>query len=154
MAGRISRIPSLGLLYSVMVGVVLLPTFLIYIHIWGLDRRSTGIDVRLVRPGALRGTRDFITPQLVVRIESAGSGSAPHVYLNSRPVAWEGLAPLLRSELKSRAEWFVYIEADSDVAWGDAASAMDVIRGAGAQVVLLTTPPTPSPANRHRTRQP
>ena len=153
MAGRISRIPSFGLLYSVMVGTVLMPTFLIYIHIWGLDRRSVGIDVRLVRPGPLRATDDFITPALVVCITSAGAGSSPQVYLNSRPVAWEDLAPSLKSELKFRAEWFVYVEADSDLEWGDAVNAMDIIRGAGGQVVLLTTQPTPSPANPHRTRQ-
>lgn len=149
LANRISRVPSFGLLYATILGSVLVPCFWLF---FGANA-SVGIPVRLVRPGPLRVTRDFITPPPVVRIASGGASSSPQVYLNSRPVGWEDLAPLLKSDLKSRAEWFVYVEADSDVAWGDAVNAMDIIRGTGAQVVLLTIKPTPSPANPHGAHQ-
>jgi biopolymer transport protein ExbD len=143
---------SFGLLYAIMLGTVLTPSFLIFFYAWGYGHRSVGIPVRLVRPSPLRAPSDFIPPPLVVRVTSAGAGSRPQVYLNSKPVGWEDLAPLLKSELKSRAEWFVYVEADSDLAWGDAVNAMDIIRGTGAQVVFLTIKPTPLPTNSRRDR--
>ena len=123
-----------------------MPTFLIFFYAWGYDHRSVGIQVRLVRPGMLRATHDFTAP-LVVRLTNGDAGSPPHVYLNSKPVAREDLAPLLKSELKSRAEWFVYIEADPDVEWGDAVNVMDIVRGTGAQVVLQTIQPALPPAS-------
>jgi biopolymer transport protein ExbD len=147
---RLSRLPSFGLVYTVVLGVTLIPTFLIYLYVWGYDHRSVGIEVRLVKPVPLKAPTDSWTHPLTVRIESGGGDSAPRIYLNSGAVALEGLSPLLKAELKSRTEWVVYVEADSDVNWGDAVNAMDIIRTSGARVVLLTTPSASSRADSTR----
>jgi hypothetical protein len=45
----------------------------------------------------------------------------------------------LGPEVPIRAfNWVVYFDADPDLGWGDAAEVIDVIRRAGAEVVLLT----------------
>jgi len=64
--------------------------------------------------------------------------------LNSRPVAWEKLSDEFKSHLKYHAEWVVYVAADPGLLWGDAMNAMDIIRGTGARIVLLTTTPNSS----------
>lgn len=138
---RLSRLPPFGLVSTFILAGALIPTFLIYHYEWGCEHRSVGIEVRLLKPGPLKAATDFRTIPLTVRIQNAGYDSAPRFYLNSRPVALEALRPLLKAELKSRAEWVVYVEADSDVNWGDAVSAMDIIRASGGEVDLLTTEP-------------
>lgn len=148
---RLSQLPQFGLFYAGILAGVLIPTFLIYLYAWGYDRRSLGIEVRLLKPGALRSPSDSQPAPLVLRIESTGLNSPPLLYLNSEPSAWDELNAELKTHLKTRAEWLVYVEADSTVAWGDAANAMDIIRGAGAKVVLLTTE---APSSHPITRRP
>jgi len=139
---RLSRVPPFGLVYTVVLAGALIPTFLIYHYVWGYENRSVGIEVRLVKPGTLKGAADSWTTPLTVRVENAGRDSAPRLYLNSRALALEALSPLLNAELRSRPEWVVYVEADRDVNWGDAVKAMDIIRASGAKIVLLTTEPS------------
>jgi biopolymer transport protein ExbD len=74
----------------------------------------------------------------MIRIENAGLGSPPQLYLNSRPIADEQMGLLLTAELKSRSDRVVYVQASGEVEWGDAIGIMDIIRGTGAKVVLLT----------------
>ena len=150
---RLSRLPSFGLVYSVVLAGTLIPTFLIFLYAWDYDRRSVGIEVHLLKPGPLKAAADFWASPLVVRVENAGTGSSPRLYLNSKAIGWEALGPALKGELKSRPDWVVYVEADRDANWGDAVNAMDIIRGVGASVVLLTTEPTASPANSRRAHQ-
>ncbi len=70
---------------------------------------------------------------LLVRVEATG------VYVNSRLVRREDLESVLRNELTLRPQyWPVYLEGGQDVNWGAAVTVMDIIRGLGAQVVLLT----------------
>jgi biopolymer transport protein ExbD len=149
---RFSRPPSFGLVYSVILASVLMPSFLIFIYAWGYDHRSVGIEVRLLHPGPLRALADSWTAPLVVRVENSGVNSPPRLYLNSKAVAWDALSPSLKTELKSRSEWVVFVEAGLDVNWGDAVNAMDIIRGAGAKVVLLTTETAALPPIRARRR--
>jgi biopolymer transport protein ExbD len=136
---RISQPPSFGLVYSIILGGILIPTFLIYLYAWGYDHRSIGIAVHLLKPSPLRATPEFRPAPLIVRIESSGLNAPPRLYLNSEAIAWDGLSFGLKAELKTRAVWVVYVEADADVNWADAANAMDIIRGTGANVVLQTT---------------
>jgi hypothetical protein len=156
---RFSQPPSFGLVYAVMLASVLIPSFLIFICAWGYDLRSVGIEVHLSRTGLPRATADAWAAPLIVRIESAGAGSPPRLYLNSRAVAWDALGPSLKGELKSRSEWVVYFEADrdvdwkDDVDWGDVANAMDIIRGVGAKAVLLPKELTTSPRKHQAARQ-
>jgi hypothetical protein len=65
---RFSLIPSFGLLYAVLLGAVLMPTFLIFLD---ANAPSVGIPVRLVRVGPLRTeTTPFEVP-VVVRMEES-----------------------------------------------------------------------------------
>jgi biopolymer transport protein ExbD len=144
---RFSRPPSFGLFYSLILASVLIPSFLIFL---GYNPQSVGIEVHLLHPGPLRAPADSWTTPLVVRVENSGVGGPPRLYLNSSAIAWEALSPALKAELKSRSQWLVYVEADSGVSWGDAVNAMDIIRAAGAKVVLLTTEPASSRANSVR----
>ena len=70
----------------------------------------------------------------------------PYLYLNSKPVSWGELADASRNQLKLHPDWVVYVEADKRVSWADVVNAMDIIRGAAAKVVLLTTEATEVPA--------
>ncbi len=149
---RSSRLPPFGLVYTVILAGVLIPTFLIYLYVWRYDHRSAGIEVHLLNLGPQRAA-DSWTGLLVVQVEDVGTGLPPRLYLNSKAIVWEALGPALKDELKSRSEWVVYVEADRNVNWGDAVNAMDIIRGVGAKVVLLTTEPTGSAANSRHARR-
>jgi biopolymer transport protein ExbD len=138
--GRISRLPSFGLIYALLLLALLIPVFLIFL---GTNPQSTGIEVHLMKLSPIIGQADFDQPPLVVRVESSRIGSPSHVYLNSKPVAWEALESELRNEFKSRPKWTVYVQAGDEVEWGDAVRAMDIIRGMGAKVILLTTEAPP-----------
>jgi biopolymer transport protein ExbD len=61
----------------------------------------------------------------------------PRVYVHSKATSWKDLNGELRSQLKLRPEWAVYVEADPNVAWANVVSAIDVAKGLHAQVVLL-----------------
>ena len=138
---RLQELPPFGLVYALILASLLIPSCLIFLHEWGYDHRSVGIDVHLLKPGLLKTASDSWAEPLVGRVENVGPGSPPRLYLNSKLVGWEALAPELKTKLKSRSDWVVFIEADDDINWGDAVNAMDIIRGAGARVVLLTTRP-------------
>jgi biopolymer transport protein ExbD len=150
---RLSRLPSFGLVYSVILAVALIPTFLIFLYAWDYDHRSVGIEFHLLKPGPLKAAADSRTSPPMVRVENASTGSSPRLYLNRKAIGWEALGPALKGELKSRPDWVVYFEADSDVNWVDAVNTMDIIRGVGAKVILVTTEPTASPANSRHGRQ-
>jgi hypothetical protein len=132
---RFVRLPSFALLYAVILGTVLTPGFLILL---GANRQSTGFVVHLSK--LVPPTGGAQVPLLVVALEKAGAGSPPHLYLNSRPMAWEALGSAIKTELKYRAEWAVYVEADPYVEWGDAVRVIGIVRGAGVKVVFVTTP--------------
>jgi|SRR5579872_711903 len=144
---RFAHFPSYSLLYALLLSGVLLPCFLIVVY----DNHSVGIKVHLVREPPLATT--LAPSPLVLRLESRGQLNPPQLYLRSESLEWEGLGAALREELKSRADWVVYVESDSDTAWTDVANAMDIIRADGARVVLLTTEaPTRIEHPQHRKR--
>jgi len=83
--------------------------------------------------------------RIVLRIEGARLGMPPRIRLNQELLpwkrsdgSWEELTGALKDELKGRPEWTVYVEADTDVAFGDVTRAIDVARGLHAKIVLLT----------------
>lgn len=151
---RLSQLPPFGLTHTLVLSGVLIPTFLIYLCAWGYDRQPMGIEVRLVRPGALRSPTDSQLEPLVVDVESRELDSPPVLYLNSEAIAWNELSTALKAHLKTRAEWLVYVEAFPNATWGDAVNAMDIIRQAGAKVVLLTTEPYSPHPTTPRGRRP
>jgi biopolymer transport protein ExbD len=135
---RFSQPPSFGLVYALVLAGVVIPSFDIFIYSWGYDHRSVGIRVHLLKSSPLRTHDDSWRAPPVIRIENAGLGSPPQLYLNSRPIADEQMGLLLTAELKSRSNRVVYVQASGEVEWGDAIGIMDIIRGTGAKVVLLT----------------
>ena len=75
----------------------------------------------------------------MLRVQAAGPGLAPELFLNSRLLSWEELNSGLKAELSKRSAWVVYVEVDSNLPWQDALSAIDVARSLNAKVVLLTS---------------
>lgn len=149
LSARFSTLAPFRLAYTVVLATLLVPSFLIFIHSWGWDRRSVGIRVSVLKLGA---TVDYSTMPALVRIDGAGTDIPPHLYLNSKPVSWSELADALRNQLKLHPDWVVYVEADKHVSWADVVNAMDIIRGTTAKVVLLTTEVTKVPAARVGTK--
>jgi biopolymer transport protein ExbD len=96
-----------------------------------------GIKVHLLRPGPAAAASPGIQPLLV----QVAAGPRQHgVRVDSKLVAWDELATLLKTELMRRPpEWPVYVEGDPAMDWQYAVQAIDAIEGVGGRVVLLTT---------------
>jgi|SRR5579871_2068349 len=157
LARRFSLLPSFGLVYSTILAALLPLGFVIYMCAWGLDRPSTGILVRLIKPGSLRYP-EFRPPDLLLRIRCTTHETAPRFFLDSRLVEPETLPDALKLELKPRDRWVTYVEGDSSCSWQDIATAIDIVRTNGAQVVLSTTnvplsDTAPSPINQSLRRK-
>ena len=114
---------------------------LTYVMVWiplvvamGLERKiPTGMAIHLIRPGVAAPRSPGIQP-LLVRVVVG-----PSLYIDSDRVAWEDFSAVLHTELSRRPpDWPVYVEGDPDLEWRQVAEVIDAIRGAGADVVLLT----------------
>jgi biopolymer transport protein ExbD len=132
-------LPSFGLVAALTYFVVLVPLWVM--ESWRLP--PLGLKVRVLKPAVLLAKVKPLTEPVVIQLRF---GVPRKLYLNSRLVSLSGLDAELKNELKLRPNWVVYFDADPDLSWGDAAEVIDIIRGAGAEVVLLTpgsreTPP-------------
>jgi hypothetical protein len=102
-----------------------------------------GLMIRLLQPPAPAQASPRIE-SLLVRVEFAGPGVRPNLYVNSQLTSWGDLSTVLRKELGRRPPtWPVYFQGDPDMPWEYAMEAIDVIRGFQAEVVLLTARTTP-----------
>ena len=81
-----------------------------------------------------------IPEPLIIRLESKWTGrdSTYRWFLNSKEIKREGLATELRKQLALRPKWIVYVEADTNSAYGVALDAIDTVREVHATPVLLT----------------
>jgi biopolymer transport protein ExbD len=134
-----SGLPSFGLVAALTYFVVLVPLWVME----SLRFSPVGLKVRVLKPAVLSMKIKSLTEPVVVRLKS---GAPRKLYLNSRLVSLSTLDVELKKELKLRPDWVVYFDADPDLPWEQAAEVIDLIRGAGAEVVLLTpgsreTPP-------------
>jgi hypothetical protein len=127
------------------IGLVMSTTWLVVLtsfSVWhfSFPDPAVGLPVRLLRPGAQREHVGDLHPLLVRVACSEGDGCAsPILYLNSQPIAWDQLGPLLDKQLLLRPPvWPVYVQGDASLDWGSVALAVDIIEGKGAQVILLT----------------
>jgi len=102
---------------------------------------SKGLYVQVLKPGPLAPTNDLLSQPVVVQVVDAGPKATPEVYVNSKATSWNRLGSDLKDELKLRPEWVVYVEADPNLPWADAATVIDVAKGLHARVVLLTVKP-------------
>jgi hypothetical protein len=152
-----TRLSWHGFILLIVVFGVFVPVFIF--QIWTYTPR--GFPIRLLRPGIQGVPVPHLEP-LVVRVEKGlNSGPLPQpdwqsmsseqvrlyqaraddhiLYFNSQRISWDQLGPLLDKELMRRPpDWPVYVRGDGDLEWGQVARAIDIIRGKGAQVVLVT----------------
>jgi len=68
-----------------------------------------------------------------------GKGTQPEISLNDKQVSREQLDTALKQELKTRADWIVYIDANPDLPFADIASIVDSVHRMHAQAVLITS---------------
>jgi hypothetical protein len=149
-----------GLVFWLTWGVALMGFWMVHLAI---DVSFKGLPVRLLRPG-VQGQRMPNLDPLVVRVSCAEDCALPYppydwlhpdmrnrriavwqkrvapvVYFNSQRISWEQLGPLLDRELPRRPpDWPVYVQGDVNLEWKSVVRAIDIVRGKGAQVVLLT----------------
>jgi hypothetical protein len=108
--------------------------------------RTGLLNVRLLKPGFLPVRGGSIPRPLIVRLEFRSQGHYPAVYLNASPMSLRALPAALQEALSRHPFRIVYFEADSGITWQDAVTAIDIIRGERAEVVMLT-PGTKRDAN-------
>jgi biopolymer transport protein ExbD len=135
---KFSGLPPFGLVAAIICFVGVFP-----LYVLESPRPPLGLKVRVLKPAVLSAKVKPLTEPVVVRLRV---GLPRKLYLNSRLVSLSTLDVELKKELKLRPDWVVYFDADPDLPWEQAAEVIDIIRGAGAEVVLLTpgsreTPP-------------
>jgi biopolymer transport protein ExbD len=101
---------------------------------------TVGLNVHLLKAGAVPVSRDFGTEPVVLRLKASSREytEPPGLYLRSKHVSWSGLEGALQDDLKSRSDRVVYLEGDPEMAYNYAVKAIDIIRRAQGEVVMLT----------------
>jgi biopolymer transport protein ExbD len=129
-----SGLPSFGLVAALTCFVALVPMWVVQIMQFR-RRPSIRLLVRVLKPAVLSAKVKPLTEPVVIQLRF---GVPRKLYLNSTLVSLSTLEAELKEQLKLRPNWVVYFDADPHLSWGDAAEVIDIIRGAGAEVVLLT----------------
>jgi biopolymer transport protein ExbD len=130
-------LPPFGLVAGLVYVVFVLSMRLV--DTWAFEfHHPRGFYVRTALPDSIGTTSNTLKRSLVIRIEAGKPGEIPKLYLNDRPIAWSGLATAVQREIGRASESTVYVTADNDARWADATNAMDVARGLGCKVVLLS----------------
>ncbi len=117
------------------------PILALLIPIFALMLRSpipVGLPVHLLKIGV----SDHDSSPVIVSVTGESTTRLSVVYVNSEETSWNELGNTLRSQLKVRPRWIVYVEAEDGAPWRDVVDVIDVARGLHAEVVLLTAPPT------------
>lgn len=97
-----------------------------------LKRPSKGISVKVLRSGCAQAF-DGTTQAILINVDVKG-----RYFLNSREISLSHLPSVLMAKFKTRANWTVYVSGDPEASYGDVVQAMDAVRMAHGQVVLLT----------------
>jgi biopolymer transport protein ExbD len=124
-----STTPLVGYVYAVSFMVVFLVNAPFYLATWFY---SSGLPARLVQPGVILAAIDG-EKGLLVYVDHSGK-----LYFNSTPITAEELPTALEAELAPRADHSVYVEGDPDVNYGNVVQAMNLVRGAGGEVIMMT----------------
>jgi hypothetical protein len=144
---KFSTLPSFGLIAAITVGFV----NILYLALPSWRDPRMGINVFLFSERILLHSALRTEPPLVRVIP--GPDWQPRYYLNSKRIAPEQLSTALKAELKLRAEWVVYVDADRDLPYQTAVDVMDVIQGVQGKVVLLTPKTKGDAPQRTRARR-
>ena len=141
--GRFSGMPAFALIAAPVLGI-LIPLFAFMLS----PSIPVGLPVHLMK--ILPGDHD-LSPIIVSVIATNGSGRAV-LYVNSKETSWDELGNTLRSDLKVRPRWIVYVAGGEKVPWRDVVNVIDVARGLHAEVVLLTAAPNVGSDDRRSKR--
>ena len=127
--GPASIFPTIGYVYALTCLIFFLVNAPFYLANW---RHDYGLPARTLAPGVIQPGTDQQTGLLLYVDQHGG------LYLNSRPIAPEQLRHALDIELSRRADWSVYVEGDLNVEYRAVIRAMDIVRSAHAEVIILT----------------
>lgn len=134
---QFSGLPSFGLIAVLVYFVSWTP--IVLMEAIAFDAfRSKGIYVRVESADHLARAGYLWREPIVVRIVFGKPGEISKLYIGSTAVPWQDLAKAVQSRIGRAAGSMVYVTADDNVAWYDAANVMDIIRGLGCKVTLLT----------------
>jgi biopolymer transport protein ExbD len=92
---------------------------------------------------------DHDSAPIIISVGGTRAGGRAVLYVNSTETPWDELGNILRSQLKIRPRWIVYVAGEDGVPWADVANVIDVARGLHAEVVLLTIAPGIERSQRH-----
>ena len=136
------RRPIVGMpAFGLLAGMVFAILAMLMMMLTGAFRYTPrGLWVHLLKTGAVPVKPDAWTEPVIVVVTDAGPGQEPALSVNSRVVAWDGLASVLKRELSVRREWTVYVEGDDCVAWANVVNVIDIARSDGAKVFLVPQP--------------
>jgi hypothetical protein len=140
----ISFFSQIALLYSHILLPLVIPGVLVFHYAWG-HGRSYGLFVLTYFPESSFFRHVPGAQAWVVRVESN-----KRWYLNSQRIEPDDLTETLRAQIGGRTSRIVFFDANSDVPYGEAIHAMDLIEQSSGEVVLLTpkTKESTSPAHK------
>jgi len=96
---------------------------------------NTGVDLQLPRVAAQN--IDDPEGKLVLSIKKTSE-----IFLGGTPVTWQDLETKLKANERVKKEAALYIEADTNLAYGVVITAMAVAKNAGVAKVMMLTDPT------------
>jgi hypothetical protein len=142
---RFSGLPAFALIAAPVLGI-LVPMFALMLS--PLTRIPVGLPVHVLKIGASGHDSD---PIIISVVGTSASGRAV-LYVNSKETSWDELGNILRSQLKVRPHWVVYVEGEDYASWRDVVNVIDVARGLHVEVVLLTVSPSVGSDNGRKVR--
>ncbi len=96
---------------------------------------NTGVDLQL--PQVTAQNIEDPEGKLVLSIKKTSE-----IFLGGTPVTWQDLETKLKANERVKKEAALYIEADTDLAYGVVITAMAVAKTAGVEKVMMLTDPT------------
>jgi biopolymer transport protein TolR len=96
---------------------------------------NTGVDLQL--PQVAAKNIDDPEGKLVLSIKKTNE-----IFLGGTPVTWQDLETKLKANERVKKEAALYIEADTNLAYGVVITAMAVAKNAGVEKVMMLTDPT------------
>jgi len=150
------NLPLIPRFSSLSFAVIATPTLALAMTIFMAFSSFTspmGLDVQLLKVGALDPANDFLAAPIIVGIFEKSSDGQMAVYVDGKNTPLKELGNTVRNRVKSHPQAVAYVEAEKAVGWADVTSVIDAIRAVHAKVVLLTASP-PKTANMSRPRRP
>jgi biopolymer transport protein TolR len=96
---------------------------------------NTGVDLQL--PAVAAKNIDDPEGKLVLSIKKTNE-----IFLGGTPITWQDLEAKLKANERVKKEGALYIEADTNLAYGVVITAMAVAKNAGVEKVMMLTDPT------------